>query len=122
MGLFGVLLLFHPAVRAEIRGWFSRPAASRAGRQSQPGHLALMIVNQSLGVGAVILLQYAISLGSVGLVGALSGVREALLIILVAVISRFRPTLFREQYARGELRQEVLAVALIAAGIIMLVR
>ena len=68
----------------------------------------------------VVLAQYAISLGSVSVVNALNGFQYALVIVFVAILSKWRPKIFREEYTRGEIFSEILAVVLIAVGLALL--
>lgn len=114
MGLSGVFLLTSPMVRESI---FRKKIAVA---KSPANKMVLIIVNKALAVVGVVLVQYAIALGSVSLVNALGGAQFAILIILVAVLSKFLPRFFKEKYARGELIQEGLAVAVIAFGLALL--
>lgn len=120
IGAFALFLLPFPSVRALFR---RSPANSEI--QSAPSHsgaAGLVVANKLLGILGVVLVQYAISLGSVSLVNALSGVQYALLIILVALISKFYPQILKETYTRKEIWQEVSAVAIIGLGLVLLLR
>jgi len=70
-------------------------------------------------VVAVLLIQYATALGSVTIVNALSGVQFAFLIVVIALLTKYDPKLSKEKFARGELRNELLAVLVIAIGLAM---
>jgi drug/metabolite transporter (DMT)-like permease len=80
----------------------------------------LAMGDQLLGAIGGVLLQYSTSLGSVSLVNALNGFQYALLIILVTILSKFKSSRFREEYARFELIQEMVGVAVIAIGLSLL--
>ena len=108
IAVFGIFLLFSAVVRREAFG--GRGHAAK-------GHLSAVVWNKILGVAGIVLFQYAVALGSVTIVNALAGVQYALLIILIAVLSRFYPGLFRESYTRGEMRREIISVIIIAAGL-----
>ena len=112
LGLVGMFLLLSPSVRAEI---FSRK--KKTIHQPRINNLVFVLVNKILGVISVLFIQYAIALGSVSIVNALSGVQYACLIILVFLFSRFRPKIFKELYTRGEIIQEVSAIVIIAIGL-----
>ena len=115
LGLSGMFLLLLPSVHEPLfqkRSWFSGSYAR--------GNLGLVVLNKLLAVAGVILIQYAISLGRVSLVSALSGVQFAFLVIVVVILSKFFPRLFREDYRRGEVIQELAAVVFISVGLVLL--
>lgn len=134
ISLPGLCLLATPAVRQAMfgktapptanppaspefqRGESTRQGPARPDDSGRSGRL-WVLVNKILGVASTLLVQYAIALGSVALVNALAGVQYALLIILVAVLSKFFPRIIKETYARGEAWQEGVAVGLIALGL-----
>ncbi len=113
IGLVGMFTLLFASVRREI---FSK----KEKKPKSENKLLPVVVNKILSVFGVVLVQYAIALGSVVIVNALLGVQYALLIILVAALSKFYPKIFKEEYTRGEIFQELSAVVLIAAGLIFL--
>ncbi len=113
LGLCGLFLLAAPVVRAEV---FSRQTGSRPRKKR-----GIVFINLALGTLGVLLIQYAISLGSVSLVNAFEGLKYAVLIVLVAILSKFFPKVLKEEYSRGEMLQEILAVLLIAGGLVMLI-
>lgn len=117
IGAFAIFLLPFPSVRA----LFAKKQIPTAVVSSEHAGW-LVVANKLLGILGVILVQYAISLGSVSLVNALSGVQYAILIILVAVISKFWPRILKETYTRKEIWQESSAVALIGLGLVLLLR
>jgi len=110
-----VLFLFSPAVRKSFK------RAATPDEKMTGGKIALVAGDKFLGFIALLLVQYAVSLGSVTLIYALAGVQYVLLIIAVALLSKFYSQFYREEYSRGELMQEFFAVALIVAGIYLLV-
>lgn len=113
-GLFGLLLLVFPTVRHFVRG---NKQSSAQKKQS----LGVMLFDKAAAGGAVLLIQFALSLGNTTVVNALTGLQYALLIVLVAVVSKVKPTLFHEDYEPGEILQEGLAVILIIGGLALLV-
>jgi len=123
IGVFGVLLLFYPAV---YRGFFKKSLTLKIKdkllffRRSQ-NNLVLVGVDKILGMLGVLIIQYAIASGSVALVNALNGLQYAFLIIFVFLLSRFWPRVFKEDYAVWEIFQEILAVIIIFIGLILLV-
>ena len=113
MGLFGLLLLFTPQL------WKREKKDKSVKIKSTKSQLFLVIFSRLLGVIAVLLIQYAISVGSVTIVNALAGVQFAFLVIVVVLLTKFLPKLFKEKFVRGELRNELLAVFIIAIGLAM---
>jgi len=111
VGFFSALLVLSAAVRAT----FKRPPKSEAKK------VALVAVDKFFGLAGLVLVQYAIALGSVTLVYALAGVQYAILILLVAIISKFGPKFFAEEYSRGEIAQELIAVFIIGIGLALLI-
>lgn len=115
VGVFGACLLLLPSVRSAI---FNKEKTEKKSGASARLSVASNII---LGTVGVILVQYAISLGSVSVVNSLEGARYGLLVILVFLLSKFRPKFFREEYTRGEIAQEIIAVLVICAGLGMLI-
>lgn len=116
IGVAGLVLLAHPEVRNSITAGFHKhhPKRSRA----TTGFWALFISDKVLGVVGVVLIQLAVALGSVSVVSALQGFQYGILIIGTALISRFRPKIFFERYAKGELKRELMGAFLIALGLL----
>lgn len=116
IGVFGIaMLIFSPSVRA-VLGKKTKSSVKGAGQT------LLIFANKFLGVAGVVIIQYAIALGSVSLVNALAGVQYALLVILVAALSKFWPKLIRESYSKKEIIQEVVAVLIIGYGLVLMVK
>ncbi len=117
MGLTGLALLLSPTARQYIFGTDHKPMRKKPTKPVTPHKVAIIIVNRLLSVIGVVLIQVAVSQGSVSLVNALNGLQYGILIILVALFSKFFPKMFREDYATGEILQEAIAVVLIAVGL-----
>lgn len=113
IAVFGVILLFLPSVRAIL---FKKSSGGKTGQWF------LIFSNKFLGLIGVILIQYAIALGSVSLVNALAGAQYALLVVLVAVISKFWPGIIKETYSKKEIAQEALAIFMVALGLFLLIK
>ncbi len=122
-GLVGLVLLLHPIV---YRSLFKNTILDKVknkvlSARTKKDNIILVIINKVLGSVAVIVIQYAVAIGSVSLVNALNGLEYAILIILVLLLSRFWPNKFKEDYALGEILLESLAIIVIATGLILLV-
>ncbi len=116
IGIFGVVLLFSPTVRA----LFSKKESTAAEKAASKKRFALVVGDIVLGVIGATLIQYATALGSVSLVNALSGVQYAMLLVLVAVISKFFPKILKETFTRKQIIQKVSAVVIISLGLVLL--
>lgn len=123
IGLVGVFLFLHPVVYRTIFhvSIWDKIKNKLAMFHSRKNNLILVVADKILGVVGVVLIQYAIAIGSVSLVNALGGLQYGFLIILVLLLSKFWPKKFKEDYAHGEIFQELLAVAIIIFGLILLV-
>lgn len=114
LGVFGILLLAFPAVR-EL--FYKKKVQDSVKEKKQT---ILVGWDKILGVFGLVLIQYSIALGSVSLVNGLAGVQFGILIILVAVLSRFFPKIFKEEYTGKEIFQEIIAVVLIGSGLALM--
>ncbi|MFH1354383.1 MAG: EamA family transporter [bacterium] len=96
------------------------PAASPAARF---GLLipAVFVANKALAAGAFILLNYAISLGSVTVANALQGTQYVFLLLLAAVISVWWPRLFKEEISQVAVWQKIGGIVLVSLGVALLV-
>jgi len=114
LGLGGLVLLLFPVVRSEV--WSKNNSKAKT-----KSNLGVIVANMSLSVVGVFLIQYAVSIGSVSVVSAFEGLKYAILIILVALLSRFFPKILKEDYEDGEMMREILAIFLIGVGLVLLI-
>lgn len=119
LGLFGLVLLLAPSVRAELVRIFSKRQTGEVAPKK--ANALVIIFNRLSGVIGVLLVQWAIALGSVTIVNALAGLQYALLVIAVFVLSKLFPKILREEYAKGELIKEFAAVLVIGVGLALLI-
>jgi drug/metabolite transporter (DMT)-like permease len=118
IGLFGVTLFLSPIVRKYILS--SRQKKKLKKKVKKTHEITLVVVSRVLAVVAVLLIQYATAIGKVSIVNALHGVQFGGLVLLVALLSKFYPKLFKEYYAKGELKLELVAVVIITFGLVLL--
>jgi drug/metabolite transporter (DMT)-like permease len=118
-GAFGLILLLSPTVRAAAKSMFS--FKKQTGESRTKGKAAAIIINRTLAVSGVLLVQWAIALGSVTLVNALAGLQYAVIVIGMMVLSKFKPNFIKEEYSRGEIFQELSAVIIIGVGLALLI-
>lgn len=119
-GLFGLALLLTPSVRAEICSWFKNKKCSSETVKDDK-KIWLILFNKIFGVVGVLLIQLATALGSVSVVNAMAGAQFGLLVVVVGILSLFYPKIFKEEYSKLEIVQEVIAVLVIGVGLGMLI-
>lgn len=84
----------------------------------------ILVSNQAIAGGAIVLQNYALSLAPFGLlpfVGALGGIQYIFLFILVLLLSLKFPKMLKEKITRRSVVQKVLSIVLIGAGLVLLV-
>jgi drug/metabolite transporter (DMT)-like permease len=111
IAILGVLLLALPSVRKALRKPKKKKQAKKGGQI-----LALVAFTKALGVVAVVLIQYAIAIGSVTIVNALAGTQFAILFVLVVLSSIFSPKVFEEFMTKREVGLQTLAILLVVIG------
>ncbi len=107
----GLFLLLLPGVIKELRNDLS------------VGHKSfkwIVLGGQTAGALSGLIITYAISLTSVSLVNALQGVQYVFLLVMAAILSRFHPSLLKEEFSRAVLFQKIQAMILIGAGLWLL--
>lgn len=85
---------------------------------------ALFFVNQTMGASANVLQNWAIALAPlvyVAVVNALQGVQYVFLLIFTVLLSLFFPQILKEAISKQIIIQKILAILLIAAGLVLLV-
>jgi len=81
------------------------------------GHaIAIVISDKALGVVGVILIQLAIALGSVTLVNALIGAQYALMFLIIYLLTKLAPRIFKETFSRSEIAMQTVAIVLVIIG------
>src|SRR3989344_9344558 len=108
-----VSLLFSPLIRKKIFQ-VSELASKPTG--------ILFFAGQTIGAGASILQNYAVSLGSVVLVNALQGTQFGFLILLTWVMYRWFPKILKENFSKVIVIKKIIAIVLISAGLIFIAR
>lgn len=80
----------------------------------------LFIANFFLGSSGGLLQSYAIFLGSVTIVSAMQGVQFVFILGLSVLFSLYLPKVFKEDISRSILAQKIVAIILIASGLVIL--
>lgn len=111
-GIFGILILFLPSAIKALR----KPAPKKAKNPA-----GLVILDKVLGVASVLFIQYAISLSSVTVVNALSGLQYALMFVVIVVLSVGRSKFLKEKFTLVETVAQVAGLVLIILGLYLVV-
>lgn len=82
--------------------------------------LGIFIFGQIAGSAGVILMQYAIKLGNVILVTALSGSQFLFIILLVYLLSSFYPKILQEDISRNFVGQKIIWSLVLVAGVVLI--
>lgn len=110
IGLVGLALLLSPAV------WKSfRPQKKRKKGQAK-NTILLVGTAKTLGIASALVLQYAMFLGSVTLVNALSGMQYVFMFIIIFTLTKIAPKLFSEFFTKQELVVQIVALVLVSIG------
>jgi len=99
---------------------FFRQLIFKKGEPIKVKSFGLFLSARGLGVVAGLLIYWAIFLGSVTLVNALQGVQYLFLLVLAFFLFKKIPSL-KEQFDRKVLIQKIFAIALICAGLVILI-
>ncbi len=111
IGFVGLITLLYPSVRATFK-----KSKSKKIKKQKASSLFIIIINKTLAVIAVLLIQYAIAIGSVTLVNAMAGLQYALMFVFIYLLTKFTPKLFKEFFTNRELLIESIAFVFIVIG------
>ncbi len=114
MTLGGLLLLLVPQFRRQIMAQF-HGFSNRSPRATSTG--ALFVLNKVSAGVASFLVSYAIYLGSVSFVQALSGMQYVFLLLMMIPLSFRYPSIFGEKLYFWDWAQKAIAVAIIGLGL-----
>jgi len=112
VGLVAVFALCVPGVLKAISNKGKDKIKSGGGK--------IVFWNKALGILAVVLVQYAIFIGSVTVVNGLAGIHYALMFIFIYLLTKFRPLAFFEKFTKRELIIESVAIVFMIIGLLFL--
>lgn len=118
-GFVGLVALLYPSVRKTLKRKKADSVALKKCKDSGFGEkyaVGIVITDKILGVIAVILIQYAIAIGSVTMVNAMVGLQYAIMFLIIYLLSRFAPKVFKEEFTHKEIVFESIAIALVVIG------
>ena len=114
IGFVSLIALLLPSVRSDI-------FVSKAKKiKEKTGKATLVIADKFFGLIGTLSIQYAIAIGSVVIVNALAGIEYAFTVLFVYLLTKFKPKLFSEYFAVGELKVEIVAILLAVVGMVFL--
>ncbi len=116
-GLVGLFVLFFPSVRATLK----KKEQTKRSEKKRKKTITLVVSTKLLAVLAVILIQFAAAIGSVSLVIALSGLQYALMFVMIYLLTKFAPKVFKEYFTKRELTVQWVAIFLVVVGSAMFV-
>lgn len=114
VGLVGIIALLAPAVRASFKKRKRKKTKEEEKKSLQT--FTIISIDKILGIIAVVLVQYASSIGDTTPVFAMTGIQYALMFILIFLLSKFTPKLFKECFTRRELWIQSAAIVLVVIG------
>jgi uncharacterized membrane protein len=112
VGLVAIFALLVPGVLKAI--------SNKGKDKIKEGGAKVVVWDKVLGIVAVVLIQYAISIGSVTIVNGLAGVQYALMFIFIYLLTKLRPSVFSEKFTKRELVIEGVAILFMIIGLILL--
>lgn len=115
-GLVGLLLLLSPTVRAALRHVKTKPKTYARRHASW-----IIAANKILSVFSNFFIQYAMAIGVVTLVGAISGLQFVLMFVMVVFLTKLLPRVFKEYFTKKEIAVELIALVLVVIGLVFMV-
>ncbi|MBT3539201.1 EamA family transporter [Candidatus Parcubacteria bacterium] len=117
-GFVGLFVLLFPSVRKTFK---KKKTKEKPKTKAKRYAGAIVVATKVLGVVAVVLIQYAMAIGSVSLVVAMSGLQYALMFLLILFFTKFLPKIFKEYFTKRELVIEWVAILLVVVGSMLFV-
>ncbi|MCB9798906.1 EamA family transporter [Candidatus Nomurabacteria bacterium] len=112
VGIVGIIALCNPKVWKSFR----RSKRGTMKWKKQKDTVVLVTVDKILGVLGVVCIQYASALGNTAPVFALSGIQFVFMFVMIFVVTKVQPRIFREFFTRRELVIQSLAIFLVVVG------
>ncbi|MEI7513222.1 MAG: DMT family transporter [bacterium] len=112
VGLVALIALFVPGVLNAV--------FNKGKDKIKIGGGKIVFWNKTLGILAVVLVQYAIFIGSVTVVNGLAGIHYALMFIFIYLLTKFKPRTFSEKFTKKELVVESVAILFMIIGLLFI--
>jgi len=114
--LIAIPLFLYPSVRIAL---FRKKKQTNNYAKKYAG--IIIAFDKIISLVAVILIQYAISIGSVTMVNALVGLQYLIMFAIILFFTKFHPRMFKEYITVHEVRREIIALFLIVTGSIFFI-
>lgn len=115
IGLVGLITLLYPSVRSSIL------FKNKKTKKRRLTTISMVVSNKILGIFSLLLIQYAIAIGSVVLVNAMAGLQYALMFVFIYMLTKFTPKLFKEVFTKREIFVEITALIFMVIGSVLFV-
>ena len=115
-GLVGLIVLLSPTVRAALKHIKAKPktyARRHAGW--------IITADKIFAIASNLLIQYAMAIGVVTLVGAMSGLQFVLMFVMVLLLTKLLPRVFKEYFTKKEIAVELIALVLVVIGLVFMI-
>jgi len=113
IGVVGLVTLFFPSVRSALK---KRTPSHVPKTEARRHAVLIVIVTKMLAIASVVLIQYAMSLGSVTLVSAMSGFQFIMMFVLILILTKLAPRVFHEYFTRREIMVEIVGILFVMVG------
>ena len=121
VGVVGLITLFFPSVWSIFKKKTKKQKIKQKKIFAEKHAFGIVLSNKILGVFGVVAIQYAIAIGSVTLVNALAGMQYAFMFLIIIVLTKFAPKIFKEDFTRRELITESFAIIFVIIGSALLI-
>lgn len=118
VGVLAVFLLFFPSV---LKTFKKNKNLEKKKVKKKKSAILIIVIAKTLASLSVGFIQYAMAIGSVTLVMAMSGVQYILMFILIILSTKLIPKIFKEYFTKKELIIEWIAMFLVLIGSILFI-
>jgi len=115
-GIVGLVTLAFPCVIRSCSRGMKKKRKKEPKTYAKRHALGIVVSDKVLGVVGVVLIQYAIAVGSVTLVNAMSGLQYVLMFLIILFSTKFFPKVFKEYFTKKEKSIQWIALCLVVVG------
>lgn len=118
VSILAIFLLFFPSVFKTIK--FNKKE-KKDKTKNKKSAIVIVIIAKILGMVSIAFIQYAVAVGSVTLVVAMSGIQYMLMFVLIILSTKIIPKVFNEYFTKREIIIEWIAMILVVVGSILFI-
>jgi len=115
-GIVGIVTMFFPCVIQSCRNGLKKSPQKKKKTYAKRYVFGIVVSDKVLGVIGVVLIQYAIAVGSVTLVNAMSGLQYVLMFLIILFTTKFYPRVFKEYFTKKETIMQWIALVFVVVG------